>query len=138
LAIAALPRSTFYAKQKKRPASHRQEQVTARINALFHQHHGRYGYRRLTLALQHEGIDINHKAVYRVMKQQGLASNLRPKKYQSYQGAYGKIAPNLLQRNVEATAPAQKWVTDVTQFNVKGQKLYLSPILDLYNREVIA
>lgn len=68
----------------------------------------------------------------------GLASCLRSKKYQSYKGTYGKIAPNILSRNFKASSPNQKWVTDVTEFNVKETKLYLSPVLDLYNSEIIA
>ena len=68
----------------------------------------------------------------------GLKSLVRPKRYQSYKGTTGKAAPNLLNRNFEANKPHQKWVTDVTEFNIKGEKIYLSPILDLYNREIIS
>ena len=60
------------------------------------------------------------------------------KRYNSYHGDTGKIAPNLLERNFNATKPNQKWVTDVTEFSLFGQKLYLSPILDLYNREIVS
>lgn len=63
---------------------------------------------------------------------------MRRKRYQSYKGQVGKTAPNLLNRDFSATQPNQKWVTDVTEFNVLGQKIYLSPILDLFNREVIS
>lgn len=72
------------------------------------------------------------------MKQLGLTSHVRPKRYRAYRGHVGLVADNLLQRQFEANAPNQKWVTDVTEFNLRGHKLYLSPILDLYNREVIA
>ena len=72
------------------------------------------------------------------MRKMGLASCLRSKKYQSYKGTYGKVAPNILERDFKASSPNQKWVTDVTEFNVKGTKLYLSPVLDLYNSEIIA
>ena len=71
------------------------------------------------------------------MKSMGLACKVRMKKYQSYKGEVGKIAPNLLERNFEAEKPDQKWVTDVTEFNLFGQKLYLSPILDLHSRDLI-
>ena len=73
------------------------------------------------------------------MKELGLKSIVRKKrKYSSYKGEIGKVAPNLLKRNFEATAPNQKWVTDVTEFKVGEQKLYLSPLIDLYNGEVIS
>jgi len=72
------------------------------------------------------------------MKQLGLFCRVRMKRYNSYHGDTGKIAPNLLERNFNATKPNQKWVTDVTEFSLFGQKLYLSPILDLYNREIVS
>lgn len=114
------------------------ENEAQRVKELFHHHKGRYGYRRITLALRREGCQLNHKTVLKLMRQQSLASNLRSKKYRSYKGTYGKVAPNRLERNFHAKAPNQKWVTDVTEFKLKGKKLYLSPVLDLYNSEVIA
>ena len=72
------------------------------------------------------------------MKQLGLKSMVRIKKYRSYRGRVGKIAPNLMGRNFKADKPNQKWVTDVTEFSIFGKKLYLSPILDLYNGEIVS
>lgn len=72
------------------------------------------------------------------MREQQLSSNLRAKKYSSYKGIYGKTAQNVLQRDFTADKPARKWVTDVTEFRVGNKKLYLSPIMDLYNSEIIA
>lgn len=138
LHIAGLPRSTYYWHVRADDSGERYEGEQQRIAALFHYHKGRYGYRRITLALRNEGYGINHKTVRKLMRKMGLASCLRSKKYQSYKGTYGKIAPNILSRNFKASSPNQKWVTDVTEFNVKGTKLYLSPVLDLYNSEIIA
>ena len=72
---------------------------------------------------------FNHKTVQRLMKELGLVYRVRIKKYRSYKGEVGKIAPNLLNRDFHAENPNQKWVTDVTEFSLFGQKLYLSPIL---------
>ncbi len=72
------------------------------------------------------------------MKEMGLFCMVRMKKYRSYKGDVGKIAPNLLNRDFYASKPNEKWVTDVTEFHLFGQKLYLSPILDLYNSEIIS
>jgi len=72
------------------------------------------------------------------MKELGLKCLVRMKKYRSYKGKIGKVAPNILNRNFKATKPNQKWVTDVTEFHLHGEKLYLSPILDLFNGEIIA
>lgn len=71
------------------------------------------------------------------MAQLRLKSTVRTKKYRSYRGKFGKVAPNVLERDFSATKPDEKWVTDVTEFKVKGQKVYLSPIVDLFTREVI-
>jgi transposase InsO family protein len=108
------------------------------IKSIYHKNKGRYGYRRITDELNNKGIIINHKTVLRLMKSLGLKSIIRIKKYNSYKGEQGKIAPNILERNFKATAPNQKWATDITEFNVLGKKLYLSPIIDLFNQEIIS
>ena len=71
------------------------------------------------------------------MRQLKLKSVIRIKKYKSYNGVQGKIAPNLLNREFKSMHPNQKWATDVTEFNVLGKKLYLSPVIDLFNQEII-
>ena len=81
---------------------------------------------------------MNHKTVQRLMKELGLVCRVRIKKYHSYKGEVGKIAPNLLNRNFYAEKPNQKWVTDVTEFSLFGQKMYLSPILDLHNGYLVS
>lgn len=72
------------------------------------------------------------------MKELRLTCRVRMKKYRSYKGDVGKVAPNMLERNFEAARPNQKWVTDVTEFSLFGQKLYLSPILDLCSRDIVS
>jgi putative transposase len=76
---------------------------------------------------------VNHKCVQRLMQSMKLKSRIRAVKYRSYKGEIGKIANNILQRQFKADKPNQKWVTDVTEFNVQSDKLYLSPIMDLFN-----
>lgn len=110
----------------------------AKIKAIYAENKGRVGYRRITLALRQQGRTINHKTVQRLMRQQGIICCVRLKKYKSYKGEVGKIAPNLLERNFEAEKPNQKWVTDVTEFSLFGQKLYLSPVLDLCSRDIVS
>lgn len=114
------------------------EDVKSIITEVFHENRGRYGYRRITLELHNRGHIVNHKTVQKLMKQLGLKCMVRIKKYKSYRGEVGKIAPNLLNRNFKSSKPNEKWVTDVTEFSIFGRKLYLSPILDLYNREIIS
>ena len=72
------------------------------------------------------------------MKELGLVCRVRMKKYRSYKGEVGKIAPNLLNRDFSTEKPNEKWVTDVTEFNMFGEKLYLSPILDLHSGDLVS
>jgi putative transposase len=111
--------------------------LKASIQAVYERHKGRYGYRRITAELGRSGQMVNHKTVQRLMQDLGLKSLVRPKKYRSYRGEMAPT-PNLLNRRFEAERPNEKWVTDVTEFNVRGEKLYLSPVMDLFNGEIVA
>ena len=108
------------------------------IREIYHENQGRYGYRRITLEMRNRGYIINHKTVQRLMKLLKLKCMVRVKKYRSYKGEIGKEAPNLINRDFKADRPAEKWTTDITEFSLFGQKLYLSPILDMYNGEIIS
>lgn len=138
LKLMGLPRSTFYYRQAAMEAEDKYREVKEQIKTVFHRHKGRYGYRRVCATLRQAGRVINGKVVRRLMNELGLKSTVRPKKYQSYKGEAGVIAPNLINRRFTAKRPNQKWTTDVTEFKVAGQKVYLSPVMDLYNAEIIA
>lgn len=133
-----LAKSVFYyhVRELKKPKEYTIE--LERIEKVYHEHKGRYGYRRIHLTLKNKVVTLNHKTVQRLMGLLNLKSTVRPKKYRSYRGDVGKAAPNYLKRNFKATKPNEKWVTDVTEFKVNEQKVYLSPIIDLYNQEVVA
>lgn len=137
LSASGLPRSVYYywAKAAEEATYAAEKQAITRI---FHEHRGRYGYRRVTLALKALGQPLNHKTVQKLMGQLNLKSLVRPKRYQSYKGQVGRVADHLLCRKFTASQPHEKWVTDVTEFNVRGEKVYLSPILDLYNQEIVS
>lgn len=137
LKAASLSRSTFYYQVKAQQAEDQHAGLKAHIRALYERHKGRYGYRRITAALRQTGATVNHKTVQRLMQALGLKSLVRPKKYRSYRGQQANV-PNLLDRQFQAKRPNQKWVTDVTEFNIRGEKLYLSPVLDLYNGEIVS
>lgn len=138
LKIAGLARSTFYYQLQALEAGERQLELKETIRTVYERHKGRYGYRRITMAIRHTGQIVNHKTVQRLMGEMQLKSLVRPKRYRSWRGEVGRIAPNLLNRQFEASGPNQKWATDVTEFKVNGQKLYLSPVLDMYNGEIVA
>jgi putative transposase len=138
LEVAQPPRSTFYYQQSLLSRDDKYGQLKETIKAVYERHKGRYGYRRITAAVQQSGCHVNHKVVQRLMGMLSLKSLVRPKKYRSFRGEVGQAAPNELQRQFAAEAANQKWVTDVTEFHVAGEKLYLSPVLDLYNSEIVA
>jgi putative transposase len=138
LQIAYLPRSSYYyhAARLPRPENHVQEREA--IRKICAEHKGRYGYRRVTLTLRQWGHQTNHKLVMKLMREEHLSCVLRPKRYRSYRGEIGRMAPNRLNRRFTAVKPNSKWTTDITEFKVNGQKLYFSPILDLYNGEIVS
>lgn len=136
--VSGLPRATYYYHTKRRMQPDKYSEIKEQITKIYVQNKGRYGYRRIRSVLYQRGYIVNHKTVQRLMKQLGIACQVRMKKYRSYKGEAGKAAPNLLERNFEAVLPNQKWVTDVTEFRLFGKKLYLSPILDLYSRDIVS
>jgi len=138
LEIAQLPRSTFYYHNKRQNTEDKYAGAKEEITAIYHENKGRYGYRRVTDELHNRGIMLNHKTVQRLMKELGLICRVRMKKYRSYRGEKGATADNILDREFHAEKPNQKWVTDVTQFRLFGQKLYLSPILDLCSGDIVS
>ena len=141
LETAYLARSTYYYHLKQLDQPDKNQELKAEIQSIYSEHKGNYGYRRVTLELRNRSFVVNHKKVQRLMKVLGLAARIRRKrKYSSYQGAIGKKAKNLIQRQFEASKPMEKCYTDVTEFAIpaSSQKLYLSPVLDGFNSEIIA
>lgn len=137
LEIAQLPRSTFYYYAKKQTKEDKYALAKAEIAAIYHENKGRYGYHRITDEMHNREIFLNHKTVQRLMKELGLICRVRMKKYRSYKGEKGTTADNVLDREFKAEKPNRKWVTDVTEFRLFGQKLYRSPILDLYSGDIV-
>jgi len=138
LKIANIARSSYYYSRNYFSQGSKHTQDKEDILAIFNFHKGRYGYRRITLGLRNQGIILNHKTVLRLMNELGIRGKVKRRKYRSYKGQVGKIAPNLLNRNFQADCPYQKLTTDVTQFSVASSKVYLSPIQDLFNGEIIS
>lgn len=138
LRLIGLARSTFYYQVRHQQQPDKDAALKEQVQRVYHEEKGLYGYRRVALAIRNQGVLVNKKVVERLMAAQGLQSVVRRKKYRSYRGLVGKIAKNLLERNFIAQRPNQKWVTDVTEFKVAQQKLYLSPVMDLYNGEIVA
>lgn len=133
-----MARSVFYYHLKRLKSPDKYAHIKELIKSIFDEHKGRYGVRRITAELKNRGFIINHKVVERLMSCLDLKCQIRKVRYSSYKGQVGNVAPNVLERKFSAEAPNQKWATDVTQININSEKLYLSPILDLYNGEIIS
>ncbi len=133
-----MARSVFYYHLSHMDEGDGYDNLRERIKAIYDENHGRYGYRRICLALRNEGKIVNHKTVQKLMGQLGLKAKCKKHHYHSYKGEVGKIAPNVLERDFKAGSPNQKWATDVTQVCINDKKLYLSPILDMFNGEIIS
>jgi putative transposase len=133
-----MARSSYYYHHKKSLLSDKYKEIKELINRIYHYHKGRYGYQRITLEINKRGYIINHKTISKLMRELGLKSLIRVKRYKSYKGQIGLTAQNILQRNFKTVKPNKKWATDITEFKVLGNKLYLSPIIDLFNGEIIS
>ncbi|MBQ9652906.1 MAG: IS3 family transposase [Bacteroidales bacterium] len=138
LKFGKMARSTFYYNAKRLGQPDGYDAIREHIRKIYHKHHGRYGYRRITDQLHDDGVDINHKTVQKLMGQMGLKAKRKKQRYNSYKGELGKIAPNVINRDFHADAPDQKWATDVTQVKIKDSWVYLSPVLDMFNGEIVS
>ncbi|HER6567722.1 TPA: IS3 family transposase [Streptococcus pyogenes] len=138
LEILDLSRSTYYYQVKRLAQGDKDIELKHVIREIYDEHKGNYGYRRIHMELRNRGFVVNHKKVQRLMKVMGLAARIRRKrKYSSYKGEVGKKADNLIKRHFEGSKPYEKCYTDVTEFALSEGKLYLSPVFDGYNCEII-
>ena len=138
LALGKLSRSTYYYHCKNASQADKYETIKELITLIFERNKGYYGYRRICAALRQCGCRINHKTIQRLMKTMNLQGKQKKSRYRSYKGTVGKIAPNILNRRFYSQKPFEKLVTDVTEFKVCNDKVYLSPVLDLFNREIVS
>lgn len=139
LAAAGLPRSTFFHRQAALKAPDRHAELRARIHEVFAEARGRHGHRRVHAVLVRDGRQVARKTVLKLMREPNLACKVRSRRrYSSYKGQVDKVAENKLRREFDTAAPNTKWVTDVTEFKVTDRKVYLSPVMDLFDRSIVS
>ena len=140
--MTELPESTYHYHIGKKTESNKDKEIEELIQTIFKENKERYGYRRITDELKSRGYEVNHKRVLRIMRKLGLKClkfTNRSRRYNSYKGTIGKVAKSKMNRRFTTPNPLQKLVTDITEFKcIENEKLYLSPIIDLYNQEIIA
>lgn len=128
------PRSSYYYQQKTVKRQDKYCSAKKRIQAVFEENHGRYGYRRVHAALRKEGLRLSEKVIRQLMKQEKLQVAAKKKRvYSSYQGEITPAVPNVIQRNFHADLPNEKWLTDITEFVIPAGKVYLSPVIDCFD-----
>ena len=139
LKIAGLKRSTYYEIINKKEED-KYKEIKERILKIYEENNGLYGYRRINKTLEKKEIKISKKLVLKLMKELGIRGKRsnQKSKYNSYPGEKGQVVENLLERDFKAEKENEKWVTDISEFKINGEKLYLSPLLDLYNDEIIS
>ena len=139
LQIAGISKSTFfYEKKHLNDKRLKDEPILKEIQDIFNHSNGKYGYPRITIELQNRGYNINEKRVARIMRENNIRAAKKKRRYNSYKGTVGKIAPNILNRDFSTTEPYQKLGTDVTVFITPHGKLYLSPVIDFHTREILS
>lgn len=147
-----LPRADYYYWKNRIDPDTKNTDLMDAIAAIYTDNHKRYGYRRITLQLKNEGWAVNHKTVKRLMSKLKLYGITPRAKYKSYKGDFnGTVDNKLLYKRVDtkkhkteyirdfSTSDVnEKWTTDVSEFHIAAGKLYLSPILDMHNREIVS
>lgn len=147
-----ISKSTYFYNISNYGKQNPDEELEVLITHIFNRESSTFGYRRIDLALRNIGLIVNHKKVKRIMSKLGLYGKTPKAKYKSYKGDVGKVAVNLLltkevdkvkntttyKRNFKTTSINQIWSSDVTEFHISSGKLYLSPIFDLHNNEIIS
>lgn len=150
--LPQMTRSDYYYQCKKIDKDMKNDEIMNQIISVFYKHKKRYGYRRITLELSNMGYRVNHKKVKRLMVIMGLYGVTPRSKYKSYKGDFnGTVKNQLLNKVVDAenhktyydrdfstTSCNQKWTTDVTEFHIADGKVYLSPVMDIHNREIVS
>ena len=150
--LPSLPRSDYYYWKNRIDPDVKNSDLMDAITTIYTDNHKRYGYRRITLQLKNEGWMVNHKTVKRLMSKLNLYGITPRAKYKSYKGDFnGTVDNKLLYKRVDTkkhktvyirdfstTNVNEKWTTDISEFHIAAGKLYLSPILDMHNREIIS
>ena len=150
--LPSLPRSDYYYWKNRIDPDTKNSDLMDAITTIYTENHKRYGYRRITLQLKNEGWAVNHKTVKRLMSKLNLYGITPRAKYKSYKGDFnGTVDNKLLYKRVDTkkhrteyirdfstTSVNEKWTTDVSEFHIAAGKLYLSPILDMHNREIVS
>jgi len=139
LCTVGLPRSSFFYHLARLEVVDKHVEVRRAMADIFQHNYRCYGYRRMHASLTGQSVNISEKVVRRLMKQESLIPAVqRRRRYGSYMGEISPAPDNLLNRDFSAGAPNEKWLTDITEFQLPAGKVYLSPMIDCYDGLVVS
>ena len=139
LAQLGLARSSYFYHRTRTLAGDKYLSVRQSITDIFESNHRYYGYRRLQASLTRQDVAISEKVVQRLMKQESLVvAKPKRRRYASYLGEISPAPENIINRDFQAVAPNEKWLTDITEFQIPAGKVYLSPIIDCFDGMVVS
>lgn len=134
-----LPRSSYFYHRARLDVADKYAEVRQAMTDIFERNYRCYGYRRLRASLSDQCMNISEKVVRRLMKQESLvAATNKRRRYGSYMGEISPAPDNLLNRDFSAGAPNEKWLTDITEFQIPAGKVYLSPMIDCFDGMVVS
>lgn len=136
-----MKRSTYYHTLKSLQKEDKYKEIRKQIKEIFEISDQTLGYRSITLHLKNKGYKINHKTVYKLMKEENLICRIKKKKYKhikSKQQNIGEASPNKLNREFTAVKPYEKIALDITEVKIKNQRIYIFAVIDMYNGEIVA
>lgn len=139
LARLNLARSSYFYHRSPIRLADKYAEVRRTVADIFEDNHRSYGYRRVQAALGRQRVFLSEKVVRRLMKQGGLhAARPKRRRYRSYIGEISPAPENIINRDFHATAPNEKWVTDISEFQIPAGKVYLSPMIDCFDGMVVS
>ncbi|TCR03913.1 transposase InsO family protein [Neorhizobium sp. JUb45] len=134
-----IARSSYFYHRARANLEDKYVAIRRDLTEIFESNHRCYGYRRLQASLARQSVTISEKVVQRLMKQERLvAARPRRRRFGSYLGEISPAPENLINRDFHAKTPNEKWLTDITEFQIPAGKVYLSPIIDCFDGMVIS
>ncbi|MEO8014159.1 MAG: IS3 family transposase [Polaromonas sp.] len=134
-----IARSSYFYHRARLRLADKYADARLAITDVFERNHRCYGYRRLRAALGRHKFSLSEKVVRRLMKQECLVvAAKKRRKYGSYLGEISPAPDNLINRDFQAAAPNEKWLTDITEFHIPAGKVYLSPMIDCFDGLVVS
>ncbi len=140
LPIINIARSSYHYHLNRSKCESKYKRIRLKIKEIYENNHSVYGYRRIKISLENQGLKVSEKVIQRLMKEMELTPKYTKKrrKYSSYQGEISEAPRNILNRDFSSEYPNQKWLTDITEFALANEKVYLSSLVDCFDGKIVS